>query len=217
MRSMLLPLSLSAILLAACSPERSPAVTESVPAAPRPAQGDAAMPADSPAASLPEPGEAGDTPVSSTPDGADAQARFDGYGDMKLGIAADAMAAAWGGELNRLGGPEETCYFMTPKWVKVPSEFAFMVDGGTFVRYGTDSGKYVAPGGGKVGMTAGEIATLYPGRIDITPHKYTEGKYLRVKDAASGNALVFETDPAGKVTQWRVGTPPQVDYIEGCS
>jgi hypothetical protein len=29
--------------------------------------------------------------------------------------------------------------------------------------------------------------------------------------------LVFETDAAGKVTEWRAGLPPQVGYIEGCS
>ncbi|HWI23748.1 MAG TPA: lectin, partial [Lysobacter sp.] len=29
--------------------------------------------------------------------------------------------------------------------------------------------------------------------------------------------LVFETDAAGKVTAWRAGVPPQVDYVEGCS
>jgi hypothetical protein len=44
------------------------------------------------------------------------------------------------------------------------------------------------------------------------------GHYLSI--AASGVApskLVFETDAAGKVTAWRVGLTPQVDYVEGCS
>ena len=29
--------------------------------------------------------------------------------------------------------------------------------------------------------------------------------------------LVFQVDGVGSVTGWRVGLPPQVDYVEGCS
>lgn len=221
MRHTLLPAvlsaALSAIVLVACSPQGNPATAEADATAPAAADAPEPMPADATPPSLPEPGEASEMPVSDATDGNDAQARFDGYGDVKLGIAAADMAAAWGGELDRLGGPEETCYFMTPKWVKVPAEFAFMIEDGTFVRYGTESGGFVAPGGGKVGMASAQIQALYQGRIEEQPHKYTDGKYLRIKDAASGNALLFETDATGKVTEWRVGMPPQVDYVEGCS
>ncbi|MEO6227733.1 MAG: lectin [Thermomonas sp.] len=213
-----LPVALSLILLAACSPDRgAPASTETDATAPSTADDSGAAPADATPSSLPEPGEASAVPVSNSADSSDAQARFDGYGDVKLGIAATDMQSAWGGELNRLGGQEETCYFMTPKWVKVPADFAFMIENGKFVRYSTESTKFVAPGGGKVGMATTEIQSLYAGRIEEQPHKYTEGKYLRIKDAATGNALLFETDAAGKVTEWRVGMQPQVDYVEGCS
>ena len=109
---------------------------------------------------------------------------------------------------------------MNPKWVKTPSEFNFMVGDGRFVRFGTDSARFVAPGGGKVGMTKAEIAKLYAG-IKESQHAYTDGQYLEIKDPAGGNALlVFETDGKGddaKVTEWRVGTPPHVGYVEGCS
>ena len=226
MRQTLLPIALSAalsaILLAACSPDRNPSATETDATVPSTANAGDALPADAlpvepKPASLPEPGEASDVPVSNAADGSDTQASFAGYGDVKLGTAAADMQSAWGGELNRLGGADETCYFMTPKWVKAPAEFAFMIDAGAFVRYGTDSTKFVAPGGGKVGMATADIQTLYPGRIEQQPRKYTDGKYLRIKDAATGNALLFETDATGKVTEWRVGMPPQVDYVEGCS
>lgn len=217
MRQALLPVLLSAIVLAGCSPDHGAATTETDTTAPPAATVADSMPVDTHPVSLPQPGEAGDAPVSNAPDGSDAQARFDGYGDMKLGIAADAMQAAWGGELKRLGGAEDTCYFMTPTWVKVPADFAFMVEDGKFVRYSTESTKFIAPGGGKVGMDTADIQSLYPGRIEQHPHKYTDGKYLRIKDVATGNALLFETDGAGKVTEWRVGMPPQVDYVEGCS
>ena len=93
-----------------------------------------------------------------------------------------------------------------------------MIEDGKFVRYDVSNDKEVAPGGGKRGMTRDEIKKLYPGAAE-QDHKYVEGgKYLRVKDDAGGNGvLVFETDAAGKVTQWRVGVSPQVDYVEGCS
>ncbi|RZA22649.1 MAG: lectin, partial [Lysobacteraceae bacterium] len=71
---------------------------------------------------------------------------------------------------------------------------------------------------GKRGMSLDEIRKLYPG-AEEQPHKYVEGgKNLRIKDSGGGNGvLVFEIDAAGKVSAWRVGVPPQVDYVEGCS
>ena len=68
-------------------------------------------------------------------------------------------------------------------------------------------------------MGAQELQALYHGALQSTPHKYIEGgQYLSI--AASGASpakLVFEIDATGKATQWRVGVPPQVDYVEGCS
>ena len=29
--------------------------------------------------------------------------------------------------------------------------------------------------------------------------------------------LLFETNAEGNVASWRIGVPPQVDYVEGCS
>ncbi len=215
MRLSLLSIALSAALCAACSADVSPPQTPAPtvdPAAPQ------APPITSPDASLAEPDAASDAQHLSNPDGEDDQARFSGYGEVKFGIAAADMDAAWGGELNEMGkGENASCYFMTPAWVKNSAEFNFMIVDGKFVRYGTESTKFVAPGGGKVGMTTAEIQSLYPDRIEVQPHKYSDGKYLRIKDAATGTALLFETDTAGKVTEWRVGMPPQVDYVEGCS
>jgi len=101
----------------------------------------------------------------------------------------------------------------------VAAYFAFMVESDKFVRYDVGNDKEVAPGGGKVGMDAAQIRKLYGDRVEEQPHKYVEGgKVLRIKaDAGSDNALVFEADATGKVTAWRVGQQPQVDYVEGCS
>ncbi len=210
--------ALSVIVLAACSPDRAPAPAETDATAPATADAVYGGPADTMPPSLPGPAQASGGNAADAPTRSDAQARFDGYGDVKLGIAAGDMQAAWGGELGEVGKDFNAgCYFMTPAWVKQSADFAFMVEDGKFVRYGTQQVKYIAPGGGRIGMTKAQISALYPGRIEEQPHKYTDGRYLRIKDAGTGNALVFETDAAGKVTEWRVGMPPQVDYVEGCS
>lgn len=146
-------------------------------------------------------------------------ARIDGYGDMRWGMTADEAKKAWGGELDGKPGADEICYYLTPKWVKTPAEFGFMIESDKLVRYDVGNDKEVAPGGGKRGMSADEIRKLYAGRVRETPHKYVKGgTYLRIKtNDDSGGILLFETDADGKVTSWRVGQAPQVDYVEGCS
>ncbi|MEP6908175.1 MAG: lectin [Pseudoxanthomonas sp.] len=161
------------------------------------------------------PADAGALPVVE----AASQASFAGYGDMKLGSTVEEARLAWAGDLN--GKPTEgsTCYYLSPKWVKAPSDFAFMIEDGKFVRYDVGTDKEAAPGGGKVGMTTDALQKLYRNSLQSSPHKYVEGgSYLSLDDAeGSSSKLVFETDAAGKVTAWRVGLAPQADYVEGCS
>ncbi len=203
--------------LAACTGERTPADGA---AAPEPAVDTApATPAPAPdAPANPTPDAMPDTGAT---DAGNQLASFKGYGDVTFGTASADMAEAWGGELKALGKEyNERCYFMNPVAVSRPADFNFMIGDDRFVRYGVESERYTAPGGGKVGMTKAEIAKLYAG-IKESQHAYTDGQYLEIKDPAGGNALlVFETDGKGddaKVTEWRVGTPPHVGYVEGCS
>lgn len=146
-------------------------------------------------------------------------AHLDGYGDMRFGMNADEAKKAWGGDLNGTPGPGALCYFLMPKWVKTPTDFRFMMESDKFVRYDVGTDKEVAPGGGKRGMSADEIRKLYAGHVKETPHKYIKGGlYLRIKTTdPTRSVLLFETDAGGKVTSWRVGQAPQVDYVEGCS
>ena len=144
-------------------------------------------------------------------------ARYDGYGDLSFGMDEQAFAAAWQGELRRLGPAGAACFYQTPKWIKTPSDFAFMFEHGRFVRYDVGTAKEAAPGGGKVGMGAEQIRALYGARVSELPHKYVPGaRVLRVTAPHGEGALVFETDTQGRVTHWRAGVPPQVDYVEGC-
>lgn len=150
-------------------------------------------------------------------------AHYDGYAKLRFGMTAGEVAQAWEGQLNGMlkpgAGPQDGCYYLNPVGNPSPAYFALMMEHDKLVRYDVSNDKDVAPGGGKVGMDVAGIEKLYPQRVKSSPHKYVDGgKYLRIKaNDDSGGVLVFETDPKGKVTQWRVGQPPAVDYVEGCS
>ena len=204
----LLPLVMAVTLLSAC--QRDPA------AAPATAEPQTTATA-TPMAEAPAPTPAADD--TAAPAGPVSQASFLGYGDMKLGSTVEEARAAWGGELN--GAPMEgtTCHYLWPKWITRPADFAFMMEDGRFVRYDVGTDKETAPGGGKVGMSVEELQKLYGGALKASPHKYTQGGQYLSMDAGdvAPTRLVFEVDAAGKVTSWRVGLSPQVEYVEGCS
>ncbi|MET7143759.1 lectin [Xanthomonas sp. PPL139] len=165
-------------------------------------------PARAPASALPPELAAGDRQL----------ARIDGYGDLRLGMSAAQARAAWGGELDGQPSAGSSCYVLRPRWAKGNHQFGLMVEDDTLVRYDVRTAKETAPGGGKVGMDLAQLRALYAGRLEEQPHKYVEGaKVLRVRgESGQPGVLVFDTDAAGKAIAWRVGLPPQVDYVEGC-
>ncbi|ALN59642.1 hypothetical protein GLE_4301 [Lysobacter enzymogenes] len=210
-RVSLLAAALLALGLSACQRESAPAPKESASTAPAVDQAPAD---DQPAENVPPATAPAPTPPPASGAGL---ARFDGYGEMRFGMTAAQAKQAWGGELK--GKPDEAggCYYLQPIWGSDPREFGFMVEDDKFVRVDVGNDKEIAPGGGKKGMSADEIGKLYAGRVEVQPHKYEQGaQVLRVGDA-SGGVLVFETAGDGKVARWRIGIPPQVDYVEGCS
>ncbi len=204
----LLPLVMAVTLLSACQRDQAAAPASQEPQTTATATPMAEAPAPTPAAD--------DT---AAPAGPVSQASFLGYGDMKLGSTVEEARAAWGGELN--GAPMEgtTCHYLWPKWITRPADFAFMMEDGKFVRYDVGTDKETAPGGGKVGMSVEDLQKLYGGALKASPHKYTQGGQYLSMDAGdvAPTRLVFEADAAGKVTSWRVGLSPQVEYVEGCS
>ena len=188
------------IALAACN--RQPSTETSAPPVPAAASTANAAPA---AVATAEPGNR--TPT------------FKGYGDLKFGMNSKEMREAWKAPLSGTAPANPgDCYILAPD-ASAPKALALMVEGDKLVRYDVGNATEIAPGGAKVGMGVDEIRKLYAGRIREQPAKYVPGGLdLRVSaDDDSGSALVLETDAAGKVTSWRVGQPPAVDYVEGCS
>ena len=144
-------------------------------------------------------------------------ARYDGYGDLRLGMDEASFDRAWGGPLQGEQDPDSSCFYKAPQGAAKPV-LLFMFEGGHFVRYDVHTPRETAPGGGRVGMDQARIRQLYGPRLTVQPHFYVEGaKYLRIAAAEGRGVLLFETDEHGRVTRWRVGLPPQVDYVEGCA
>lgn len=141
-------------------------------------------------------------------------ARLDGYGAVRFGMTAAEIQQGARMALHRTAA-SGICYFLTPASALENSPVTFMVEADKFVRYDVAGGSDSAPGGGKSGMPAEQIEQLYPGQ---TRERVSSGggRALRVM-GSSGVAIVFEVGADGRVSRWRVGQAPQVDYGHGCS
>ncbi|MDQ3205125.1 MAG: hypothetical protein M3Q40_01115 [Pseudomonadota bacterium] len=146
---------------------------------------------------------------------------FQGFGSAAFGATREELRAAWTGNLSRLE-PDEAggCHYLFPEPRRVGGGYGigFMVEGDRFVRADVDMPGIAAPGGGEVDMSVERIRSMYGERIQERPHKYVQGGlYLQVPAAAGESVLVFEADADGRIQEWRLGVPPQVEYVEGCS
>jgi hypothetical protein len=148
----------------------------------------------------------------------DAMPDFGGIGPLRFGMTAEQMRKTWGVPLYGEGpaNDPQACHYLRPG--KDDYGLLFMVEGDRFVRVDVKTDTKAAPGGGRVGMDAGQIEKLYAGRTTATPGKYDGGaKVLSIAAPGSVEAkLVFETDASGLVKSWRIGLMPQVGYVEGC-
>ena len=183
---------------------------------PPPAAGAAPPPASATPAPADTPAPMPQTPAGPAP--ASGAITYAGFGPAAFGADAEAVRMAWGKDLAGAPSEPDGCHQLVPTpGGDGPSRIAFMVEGGKFARIDVATPDIVAPGGGTVGTTAARILALHPDAQSM-PHKYVEGaRTLRVADpAGSGAALVFETDAHDVVVAWRIGVPPQIDYVEGC-
>lgn len=212
-------LTLLVLTLVACSGERAATGAETAPATTVPAdQADEDVPpATAPPAAAAQPAP----PAGPAPGDGGGAISFTGFAPARFGANEAAVRMAWGKDLKAdTPGQPGGCYYLFPQPRPQGSYgIGFMIEGGKFSRIDVDSADIVAPGGGRIGVTADVIRKLYAGRIEERSHKYVEGgNDLRIKGGTGGDGvLVFATDASGTVSAWRIGVPPQVDYVEGCS
>jgi len=82
------------------------------------------------------------------------------------------------------------------------------------VRVDVRDGTRATTSGVRIGTQEADAIAAYEGEVEITPHEYIDGHYLTVRD--NGHAIVMETD-GQRVTAFRAGAIPYVEWVEGCS
>lgn len=150
---------------------------------------------------------AADTPAAARP--ADTTATTTGWevGPQAAGPVRFGVTPAEGGD---------GCHYIVP--AGAPTGLRFMAESGRVVRVDVDSAGPATDRGARVGMTEAEIARLYPEGLRTMPHKYVNGGHYLVftpPGADSGFRIVFETD-GRRVTSYRAGIEPAVEYVERC-
>jgi hypothetical protein len=138
-----------------------------------------------------------------------------GWGPIRAGMSVADARAALGGELPEPANRE--CDHLSPP--RGPRGVLIMTVGGQVARVEVSDTTVATAAGARVGDTEARIHALYPGRVQTGPHKYVDGHYLVVRRGAGADSayrLVFETD-GQRVTRFRGGRIPEVEWVEGCS
>ncbi|MDX1919935.1 MAG: hypothetical protein SFU25_04275, partial [Candidatus Caenarcaniphilales bacterium] len=112
---------------------------------------------------------------------------------------------------------ENGCYYLNLKGHQ--KRLGFMIAEGKIKRIDIWDLKITTLSGAKVEDSEERIKELYGNKIKVEPHKFIEnGHYLIYvpKDKSDQNyRVIFETDGT-KVTNFRAGLLPEVEYVEGC-
>lgn len=139
-----------------------------------------------------------------------------GIGPLRAGMTIPEASAALGGALVVPAGADTaSCGYV--QWRGGPPGVRLMVASGRIARVDVDTGAVRTAAGAGIGDTEDQIQRLYAGHVSMAPQKYTEGHYLTVTPSAADSsfAIVFETS-GGRVTRFRAGRRPEVEYVERC-
>jgi hypothetical protein len=138
-----------------------------------------------------------------------------GWGPIRAGMSVADARTALGGDLPEAANRE--CDHVRPPLG--PNGVLIMTVGGRVARVEVSDTTVPTAAGARVGDTEARINALYPGRVQTGPHKYVDGHYLVVRRGAGADSvyrLVFETN-GQRVTRYRAGRLPEVEWVEGCS
>jgi hypothetical protein len=130
-------------------------------------------------------------------------------------MTLEEARAALGSELTEPA--DSQCAYVTSEGG--PAAVRLMVVDGRVARVEVHDTTVATAAGVRVGDSEARVDSLYGGRVQVMPHKYTDGHYLTVTPATPADSqfrLVFETD-SGRVTTFRAGLLPMVAWVEGCS
>jgi hypothetical protein len=144
-----------------------------------------------------------------------------GIGPVRVGMTVPEATKAGGIKLVSLSNAPISnagCFYIKPQGA--PKGVEMMLQDGRIARVDIlKNSRITTVKGAKIGNTEAQIKSLYPGQIQVTPHKYTQGGHyltLTPKNSADKNyRIVFETD-GKRVTNFRAGKLPEVENVERC-
>lgn len=137
-----------------------------------------------------------------------------GAGSVRMGMTLSELSPQFGAGVDT-AAIADGCDYVSLNGA--PQDLAFMVEERRLVRIEVD-GPTATLEGARVGDNEERILQIYP-NARRAPHKYTDGFYLIVIPRAPTDTVhryVFETD-GHRVTMYRAGVYPPVEYVEDCS
>jgi hypothetical protein len=140
-----------------------------------------------------------------------------GYGPLVAGLTVAAADSIVPGTIVLPPGAEPACDFA--RWSDAPDGVLIMVENGVIARIDVTERGVVTGEGIGVGDSPARIDSVYGPRVRISPHKYVDGSHYRIiMSGLPGDTvsrIVFETDST-RVTRFRSGRFPAVEYVESC-
>jgi hypothetical protein len=139
---------------------------------------------------------------------------FSGAPPLRIGMSEAEARQALGMPKASATSRDECRYLDT----KGKSRVYVMLVRDTVARLDVRDSTMATEAGARIGDTESRVLELYRGRVTTQPHKYVSGgHYLVVASPTdSTRRLLFETD-GKRVTSFRVGRMPEVQWVEGCS
>jgi len=142
-----------------------------------------------------------------------------GAGALRIGMTRDQLALDLHAPIPKHTRSDSGCAYLAIPGI--PAGMRTMWVAATLARIDIGAPKLPTDRGAKIGDKQAKIESLYRGRVSAMPAKYDpRGKYLVVRPvppADSSRRIVFETDSLTRVTRYRVGREPEVEWVEGCS
>ena len=141
-----------------------------------------------------------------------------GAGLLRIGMTRNELARALHEAPPRLTSADSGCAYLTINGI--PAGMRTMWVGGTLARIEIVTPELPTDRGARVGDSKARIDSLYGPRGTTTPAKYDpHGSYIVVRAASpadSSRRIVFESDSTQRVTRYRAGREPEVEWVEGC-
>lgn len=139
-----------------------------------------------------------------------------GYGPVQAGLSPSEAARWMGTRLKTFEGQplDPSCDHLYPE--KGYDGVSLMVQNGKVTRIVISNPQIQTLSGIKVGDSTARLKQVFPGRLEIEPHKYDEsGFYYYVWEQGKRHGVKFEI-AGDRVTEIYAGDE-SITYVEGCA